>query len=1073
MKTKNLVAIQCAFLFALLSIPALQASAQNAGVQPRITQAVDESKLTLLKGNTHPLARAEFDRGPAPAGLPMERMLLVLKRSPAQETALAGLLAQQMDKTSPNFHKWLTPAQFGQQFGPADQDIQIITSWLGSQGFQVAKASNGRSLIEFSGNAGQVQQAFHTAIHSYVVNGEQHWANSSDPQIPSALTPVVAGISTLHNFVKKPHVRFSELQGTGKAVAGKNPAINFGDGTHGVAPADFAQIYSVPNCFSTKTPQFCGDGVTIAIVGRSNINVADVQNFRTLFFNSLVSPSPFTSANIILDGPDPGNLGGGEEVEAVLDSSWSGAVAPNATIDLVVSETTEVTDGVDLSEVFIIDNNLAPVMSESFGACEALVGQAQATIESNLAEQAAAQGITFLASTGDTGAEGCDDSSETIATQPIGVNIPAALPWTLAVGGTQFIANDSAFWSATQGPDDESALSYIPENVWNQSCLAAQCGPNNSPNIAAGGGGQSVLFPKPVWQTGVPGLPTSNFRAIPDVSLNTSDVHDPTVLCVLDIQQTFNPPSSCVPNSQGEFSVIAVGGTSVSTPSFAGIIALVNQETQDRQGQAGFVMYKLAAAETFSSCNASSTPPPSTCIFNNVTVGNNAVPGETGFGASTAKFQAGQGYNEATGFGSVNAAALLSNWASARSQASQTSLTIPTTFPVTHGANVTIDIAVAHQSGTGTPTGDVALIANSSSQSGGITLATFTLNASGDVATTTDVLAGGTYTVTAHYEGDGTFLPSDSSPVSVNIGKESSKTQAEIVTTDPNTGQVISNNATTVPYGLAFYLLRVNVTSSSSTASCSQNSEGESGCATGNVQLTDNGGPLDGGTFVLNSLGIAEDQAIQLPVGSHSLVASYAGSSSFSSSVSATDAVTVTQANTTSTLSANPTTVLSGGLVTLTAVVNTQSTGVAPTGTVQFLNGSTPITGTVTLTPVAGSQNGPASLTATLTTTLSALSGPQTNLWRTPNPPRIFVGMLAYAIFVFLLFLIIAPRKKLRGAAYMALLFFAVAIVAGAGCGGGSSTKTPNSTSASLTAKYSGDTNYVSSSSPTVIVTIQ
>src|SRR5215475_8072258 len=174
---------------------------------PLITQALDESRVKVLKGNTHPLARREFDLGTAPATLPMERMLLVLKRSPEQESALRQLLDNQQDKHSPHYHKWLTPEQFGAQFGPSDADMQTITSWLQSHGFQVG-TTKGRTVLEFSGSASQVQQAFRTSIHKYIVNGEQRWANASDPSIPAAFAPAVAGVMTLHNFLSKPSVRF-------------------------------------------------------------------------------------------------------------------------------------------------------------------------------------------------------------------------------------------------------------------------------------------------------------------------------------------------------------------------------------------------------------------------------------------------------------------------------------------------------------------------------------------------------------------------------------------------------------------------------------------------------------------------------------------------------------------------------------------------------------------------------------------------------------------------------------------------------------------------------------------------
>jgi subtilase family serine protease len=299
--------------------------------RPLIMQSVDESQLTTLKGNTHPLARPEFDLGTAPASLPMKRMLLVLKRSPDQEAALRKLLDDQQDKASPNYHQWLTPEQFGKQFGPTDSDIQTITEWLQSHGFEVG-ATKGRTVLEFSGSASQLQEAFHTTIHKYIVNGEQHWANASDPQIPTALTPAVAGVLTLHNFIKKPASHFTgeaipaKIVGSGKSQVtfppqNGQPAIN------ALSPPDYMEIY---NIFPVYADNVAGAGITIGVVGRSNLynNGQDVQDFRNTFGAPYGIASP--GLNIVLDGPDPGDLGGGEEAEATLDSTWSSAIAPGA-----------------------------------------------------------------------------------------------------------------------------------------------------------------------------------------------------------------------------------------------------------------------------------------------------------------------------------------------------------------------------------------------------------------------------------------------------------------------------------------------------------------------------------------------------------------------------------------------------------------------------------------------------------------------------------------------------------------------------------------------------------------------
>ena len=732
---------------------------------PLITQPVDESRTTVLKGNTHPLARPEFDLGTAAATLPMQRMLLVLKRSPRQESALRMLLDNQQDKASANYHKWLTPDEFGRQFGPTDGDLQTIKSWLQSHGFQVG-STRGRAVMEFSGSASQVRETFHTAIHNYVVNGEQHWANASDPSIPTALVPAVAGVATLHNFIKKPALHFSQQPVPAKLVPGKKPQVTFPaqNGqplTHALAPQDFATIY---NAIPTYNTNITGQGVIIGVIGRSNLYPGsagnspgeDVATFQGNAFN--LCCAVFTSSNIWLNGPDPGDLGGGEEAEATLDSSWSGAVAPTANVNLIVSATTNTTDGIDLSELYIVENNIADIMTESFGSCELLATDAQLAFAYTLAEQAAAQGITYIVSAGDNGAEGCDDPSTPPASNPVSVNLLASTPFNVAVGGTMFNENgqDSKYWGS-EPPVAESAISYIPENVWNESSATAGLwsgsGGASAGNIQAGGATKGIA--KPSWQAGVIGIPGDNVRDVPDVSLSAGQ-HDAYLICL---------EGSCIPDSKGYIYLYLVGGTSASAPSFAGIMALVDQQMAllnpglgPRQGQPNYALYRLAAAQNAypSQCDGSSTTvsPAAACIFNDVTVGNNAVPGEVNYSLPTADYQAGAGYDLATGLGSVNVANLVSQWNTVLFSPTLTTITFsPST--IVHGDKVNITITVAPSSGTGIPTGDVALLG---SERGATEVGLFNLTG-GVAASTTNSLPGGTYSLFASYGGDATFAP--------------------------------------------------------------------------------------------------------------------------------------------------------------------------------------------------------------------------------------------------------------------------------------------------------------------------
>ena len=744
MTPKKLLTIQFTVLFALLSISALQASAQSTFVQPRIRQAVDETKLTVLKHNTYPLARAEFDRGPAPADLPMENMLLVLKRSPEQEAALDKLMAEQLDKSSPNFHKWLTPAEFGRQFGPSDQDIQTVTSWLGSHGFQVIEVSNGRTVINFSGNAGQVQQAFHTAIHSYVVNGEQHWANSSDPQIPTALTPVIAGINTLHNFPRKAaYVRageFTKSKETGKVTA-VNPQFTFPGGCQSttgsncfvVGPSDFATIYNVQPLYNANID---GTGVTISVVGQSDINPKDNIDFRSIFglpagtLNILPTtfPSGACSSDPGLNGP---NTSTDFEAEAAIDTQWSGGVAKGATIDYVRCASTNTANGVDLAATYIVDtlnvNNTISIVSDSFGNCEAMLGTAGNLFYFQTWQQAAGEGISVFVAAGDTGSAGCDSDADAPPSSPavlgLAVSGFASTPFNVAVGGTDFndILNETTFWSTTNNSTTQaSALSYIPEVVWNNSCSSVLFGLDfgfsmdpvancNNPKLTTqssttsdtvdtvggsggasncvSGDGQDVTscaggYTKPPWQAGV-GVPNDGVRDLPDVSLFAGNGFfggSFYVVCQQDSNTgTGSSTSSC--NLTAPFlDFQGFGGTSVGTPAMAGIMAMVVQKTGEKQGTPNAVLYALAKQTAALPCNSNGTVSPS-CIFHDLQVGagTNAMPCVPGTPSALdcpvppsgdkngvlSGFSTTTGYDLASGLGSVNAANLVNGWSSA------------------------------------------------------------------------------------------------------------------------------------------------------------------------------------------------------------------------------------------------------------------------------------------------------------------------------------------------------------------------------------------------------------------------
>src|SRR5690348_9025302 len=960
-----------------------EASTQTVNIPSLVRQPVNDTQRVVLKGNVHPLARRENDFGLAPDSLPMSRMLLVLKRSPQQEAALARLLVRQQEKSSSDYHHWLTPQQFGQEFGPSDSDLQAVTDWLASQGFEINRVSNGRAVIEFSGSAGLVRQVLRTEIHQYAVDGKSYWANASDPQIPAALAPAVAGIASMNNFPRRPMDRpvglFSRSKKTGEITPLYTIVCPQGytcsaPAYYALGPTDFATIYNVLPLWNAGTD---GTGQTIAIVADSNINLQDVANFRSMFG---LPPKP---VNVILDGPDPGIIPG-PETEADADAEWAGAIAKNATIDLVVSEDTEATAGFDLSALYIVDNNLAPVLSESFGICESALGSAGNAFENVMWEQAAAEGITVLVASGDEGSAACDNPGyENAANNGLAVSGIASTPFNVAVGGTDFGNPSSYFNSTSNSTTKNSAKSYVPEITWNDSCarsgLATDCQSLSGfgQDLAAGGGGASNCalkdasgncssgYAKPAWQTGT-GVPPDSVRDIPDVSLFAADGLNAAfyVVCSSDGSGFGGANGNCAA-SVSTLDFVGLGGTSLSAPAFAGIMALVNQKAGERQGNANFVLYPLAAAaaQNGNDCasNTSAVGKGSCVLYDTVngknasgttiTPGNNSVACTAGSpncnapsgypygiltqaaGSATPAWTTATGYDLATGLGSVNAANMVNNWSSVSFHSSGTTLGLtPTTL--THGQPVTATISVT--SSAGTPTGDVELMGNpvaatNPSGSRNIGIATFTLASGGTASGSTNMLPGGTYNVFAHYAGDGTNGSSDSTPpVSVTVNPESSNPRVGLVTFDPTTGQVTSTNATTAPYGSP-YILRADVLNAAGNQ-CAPSGTPEFACPTGTVTLTANGQPLDLGTYTLNSQGYTEDQPIQLPGGTYAVVANYSGDNSYNASTSPTSNITISKAYTFIDPSV-PGQVTVDSPFTIYAPVMTDSNGAAPTGT--------------------------------------------------------------------------------------------------------------------------------------------
>jgi subtilase family serine protease len=587
-------------LFACLIMLAGSSMLSSAMPSPALSsRLIDTNDRIILHGNVHPLARPEYDWGATDPTLQMNRMILVLRLGDSKRAELDRLLSELHNPGSANFHHWLTPEQFGSKFGPSLDDIDAITGWLVSYGFVIDEVAKGRRWINFSGSVGAVNRAFQTEIRDYYVNGNLHHANDTNPSIPRALSDLVAGIVSLHDFRLK------------MMNIGAHPVVpDYTSGsTHYLSPGDFAIIYDLNTLYSSGIN---GAGQSIAIVGRTHPStaVSDWAAFRSMMGLSAKAPQ------IIVNGTDPGDLGLDEDLEADLDVEWSGAVANNASILFVTSQSTSSTDGVNLSAQYIVDNNVATAMSTSFAECEQLLGTTENAFFNNLWKQAASEGITSFVASGDSGAAGCYSGSDSSGSG-LAVNGLASTPYNVAVGGTQFNEGSGSYWNTANGSGDVSVISYIPEVAWNQSGDVS-----GGSGLWSSGGGASTIYSKPTWQT-TTGVPTGNSRYIPDVSLSAA-THDAYLV-------------------ESEGALYAVGGTSASSPSFAGLMSLVVQETGEGQGNANVLLYEIGNAQYGSG---------GTAVFHDITSGNNSVPGVTGYSCTT-------GYDPVTGLGSVDANAFV------------------------------------------------------------------------------------------------------------------------------------------------------------------------------------------------------------------------------------------------------------------------------------------------------------------------------------------------------------------------------------------------------------------------------
>ena len=991
----------------LISLSLLGVAALGQQPAERITAEINDNERTTIPGSHSPLARPENETGRMAGDVKLEGLSIVFRRTPEQEADLQVLIAAQHDPTSPWYHRWLSPKEFAARFGVADADIAKVQFWLEKRGFTVGEVSPSRNRITFSGTIEQVEASFGTEMHYYKVDGETHFSASRDISVPAALSSLVLTVTNLSSFHPRPHVR---LRGPLPAVSPNFTSSQ--SGNHFLTPKDVATIYNVTSAYNAG---FNGAGQSIAVVGQSDIVMTDIEHFQTAAgFTPVKDP-----VKILASTTNPG-IKSRDEAESDLDLEYTSTIANGASIYFVFSSA-----GAFDALTYAVDHNTASIISVSYGICEIALGSTGYSGNNAVLAQAASQGQSVIAASGDSGSTDCSGTAglTTAQQQELAVDFPASSQYVTGMGGTEFPVADvsgpnaSLYWEPAPSKTVDlvsSAIQYIPEQVWNDDVAEGA--------LDSGGGGVSTLTSRPSWQTGVQGIPSGTMRLVPDISLSSSNTIAPYLFCSSDTSTKVTGSCSNGFRDTNNTNLTAAGGTSFAAPIFAGMLAVINQAAGTAaQGVVNPTLYKLAAN--------------SSTAFHDITSGGNQCLLSSSTicsGAAVSEYIATTGYDEASGLGSIDFFNLLSAWP----VSSKTTLVAATTTPAPGASDViTISVASAAPSSTTTATGTVSLTVDGSPQASPVALVNGSAAYSFSSSTT------GSHTIAATYSGDSKYTASAGSVTVTVTGNQSSNT-------------ILSAAATTLAAG-ASDLVTITVASGSASSTATP---------TGSLTITvDNS--LQTPTLTLAN-GSATYSFSSMTAGSHTISAAYSGDSIYAPS---TGSVTVNVVAKSFKLAATSVTVASGSPGTSTVTITPQG-GYA--GTIAWTISSSPALTNGCFSLPTTTVSGTSAVTATLTVFTVASSCPAAAIASAagsesivrigpPNPGNKLPTLSALQAMHLsmamagLLLLCLTIRRSRRFAVVAAICILVVMAVTVSGCGGGggSSTSPPPTTSTPTAAK--------------------